>query len=101
DDFESTLTRGIDAARRRHEVEKELILRGNLGLGVKQAGNLRAAEEMFEAALEQSRVLQDEETVGFNLFRLAGIKIDQHRQYETIDLLQKAEAIYAKRVPRR
>lgn len=101
DDFEAALTRGIDAARARHELEKELILRGNLGLGVKQRGDLARAEQIFHTALENSRAIRDEETEGFNLYRLASIRIQQFRHYEALQLLEQAASLYAKTVPRR
>ncbi|HEX7069524.1 MAG TPA: hypothetical protein VF190_01910, partial [Rhodothermales bacterium] len=94
DDFESALTRGIDAAKYQHDVEKELILRGNLGLGVKQLGELDRAEAIFRGALLQSRAIGDQETEGFNLYRLAAIRIEQNRLYEALTLLDEAAALY-------
>ena len=101
DDFEAALTKGIESAKLQHDVEKELILRGNLGLGVRQRGNLELAEAMFESALAQSRTIRDAETEGFNLYRLALLRMQQYRHYDALQLLKDAEKLYGAHNERR
>ena len=99
--FERTLKQGIEVAASRYDIEKELILRGNLGLGLMQQGDLDGAGMLFEQALAQSRMLSDGETEGFNLYRLAGVRLKQFRFDETLALLDEAEVLYNRFAPRR
>src|SRR5690606_18484180 len=75
--------------------------RGNLGLGLMQQGDLDGAGMLFEQALAQSRMLSDGETEGFNLYRLAGVRLKQFRFDETLALLDEAEVLYNRFAPRR
>ena len=100
--FESTLRAGIEAASARHDLEQALILRGNLGLGLmKEVGGVEKAQVLFEEALQESRQLADEETEGYNLYRLAGVRMRQHRYDEALALLDSADVRYQKHTPRK
>lgn len=93
--LERTLRAGIAAAEDRYDVEQALVLRGNLGLSLmEQAGRLEEAQALFEEALEQSRLLADRETEGYNLYRLALVRLKRHRYDTALALLDSAEVRY-------
>ena len=98
----STLERGVQAAETRHDLEQQLIQRGNLGVMLtRQDRDLPKAEALFREALVQSRMLADGETEGLNLFRLAQLLRKQHRYDEALAVLDTAEVIYARHLPQR
>ena len=100
--FEGTLRAGIEAASARHDLEQALILRGNLGLGLmKEVGGVEKAQVLFEEALRESRQLADGETEGYNLYRLAGVRMKQHRYDEALALLDSADVRYQKHTPQK
>ena len=100
DAFERALRAGIDAATARHDLEQALILRGNLGMGLLQRpGGVEEAEALFEEALQESRLLADAETEGYNFYRLAGVRSKQHRYDEALALLDSADVRYAEHAP--
>ena len=98
--FEKTLEAGIRAAQASHDLELALTLRGNLGLSVLNwKGDLEKASTLFEEALAQSRLLSLGRSEGFNLYRLANVRVRQHRYTETLALLDSAKVRYAEHVP--
>ena len=100
DAFEKALEAGIAAAQASHDLETALTLRGNLGLAVMNwKGDLERASRLFEEAIAQARLLSQERTEGFNLYRLANIRTRQHRYSEALVLLDSAEVRYATYVP--
>ncbi len=101
DAFEVVLRQGIEAARHRHDLQTELILRGNLGWGiVLKNGDLEEAGQVLTKALEQSRTLADGESEAFNLYRLANVHIRQQHFREALSLLVPADTLYARYNPR-
>ncbi len=95
------LQAGISAAQKKDDRQTELILRGNLGrVLMLQQGDLDGAEHMFQAALEQSRALADGASEGVNLYRLADIRIRRQHYREALDLLHRADTLYARYNPR-
>ena len=91
------LNTGIRAAQARDDRQTELILRGNLGrVLMLQRGDLDGAEQMFEAALAQSRALADGAGEGVNLYRLADIRIRRQHYREALGLLNRADTLYAR-----
>lgn len=99
--FETTLTAGVEAARRRYDLEQELALSSMLGWGLAQrSGDLREAERHILAALERSRALADAETEALNLYRLAWVSLEQDRYAETLTLLDSAAVRYERVLPR-
>ncbi len=101
DAFEAALAAGIDAAESRHDLEQALVLRGNLGWSLLQrSGDLEKAENLLKEALAQSRVLADEASEGFNLYRLASVYLRQYRYDEVFPLLDSADVLYARYAPR-
>ncbi len=93
----TVLNAGIRAARVRGDRQAELILRGNLGRTLMlQYGDLTGAEQMFKAALEQSRALADGASEGVNLYRLADIRIRQQHYREALEMLEQADTLYAR-----
>lgn len=101
DAFNETLSAGIQAASNSYDLSQELILAGNLGLAYVRNGELDEAETLFQEALAQAKAIGDEETVGFNQYRLAGIYARQHRYDEVLALLDSAKVHYAKYAPQR
>ena len=102
DKLEQALRAGIDAATARHDVEQALILRGNLGLALMQeAGGLEKAQVLFDEALEESRLLADEETEGYNLYRLAAVRMKQHHYDKALALLDSADVRYQQHAPQK
>lgn len=101
DAFDRVLTAGIEAAVHQYDLEQELILRGNLGWGmIQRSRDLDRASRLIEEALERSHLLADEETEGFNLYRLAFVRLKQYRYDEALALLDSAEVRYAEHAPR-
>lgn len=101
DRFDAVLQAGIEAAAAQYDMENELILRGNLGWGIMQRdGNLERAEALFQSALDQSRQLGDRETEGFNLYRLAEVRMKQDRYRDALAMLDDAEAVCEAHAPR-
>lgn len=101
DAFQAVLERGIEAARNRHDLQTELILRGNLGWGiVLQNGDLQEAARVLTTALAQSRALADGESEAFNLYRLANIDVRQQHYREALARLIPADTLYARYNPR-
>ena len=102
DKLEAMMVTGIAAAQTQHDLEQELILRGNLGFSLLQrSGNLQEAEQVFTKVIEQARTLSDGTTEGYNVYRLANVKLRQNRYEEAIPLLRSADLLYARHVPNR
>lgn len=101
DAFVVALEQGIQAAILTHDLEQALILRGNLGLELVKQGELTEAQRLFEEALAESRNLADEETAGYNLYRLAELLTRQQGYDRALDLLSEAAQYYATHAPRR
>ncbi len=98
--LEQALARGLEAAKVQHDLQQELILRGNLGWTLYQrSGDMKQAEGLITEALKQSRELADETTEGYNLWRLANIYVQQNRFDEAVPLVRAADVLYAEHVP--
>lgn len=98
--FESALEAGIEAAHRRHDLEQALIMRGNLGLAMMEwKGDYERAGALFEEAIRQCRLLADERTEGFNMYRLASVRINQNRYQDALTLLDSAAVRFAEYAP--
>ena len=102
DKLEQVLERGIAAAEVQHDLEQELVLRGNLGwTKFQRQGDINEAEALITRALDQARTLALGRTEGYNLWRLANIFLQQHRYDEAIPLIRSADALYAEHNPNR
>lgn len=100
--FVAVLDEAIRAARSQHDLAQELILQGNLGWElVRRNRDLDRAERLLSDALRQSRALADEETAGFNYYRLAVTYTLQHRYLEALALLDSADVRYARHASHR
>ncbi len=98
--FDRYLKAGLSAAARTYDLEQELVLQGNYGLGLLQRGSLDEAEASFLKALVQSRALSDRTTEGFNYYRLAGVRLKQYRYDQALALLDSASVLYERYAPR-
>src|SRR5690606_5427014 len=100
--FVASLEKGIADARRLRDLEQEIILRGNLGLGYLQwQGDFERAAEMFEASLTQARALNMGRSIAIGGYRLANIRARQHRYEEALAILDAVEEWYTRVVPER
>ncbi|MCH8961514.1 MAG: tetratricopeptide repeat protein, partial [Bacteroidetes bacterium] len=96
------LERGVQAAEARHDLEQQLVQRGNLGVMLmRQDRELDKAERLFREALAQSRMLARGTTEGINLLRLSRLLRKQHRYDEALSVLDSTEVVYARHLPQR
>ncbi len=100
--FVASMERAIENSKKTYDVERQVALQGNLGLGFLQwKGDLEKAGEMFETALEQGKILSMGRTQAINLNRLANVRARQHRYDDALVLVDSAHAGYAEHVPHR
>ena len=100
DELMVVLDAGIAASLARHNLEQELIHRGNLGWTIFQrTGDLNKAEKLILEALDRSRQLSDKASEGYSLYRLANIYYQQNRFAEAVPLVRTADALYAENAP--
>src|SRR5262249_11700938 len=62
----------------------------NEGTAAEQAGDLQKARELFQAALEQARVLGDQLGIGFSLSALGSIHAQLQEYPKALELLNAA-----------
>lgn len=102
DPFVASLEGGIEKARRAYDIEQEVILRGNLGLGYLQwTGELEKAAEMFEKALAHEEILGMGRSAAIDRNRLANVRARQYRYDEALALLDSAQLGYETYLPDR
>lgn len=102
DGFVAAMEAGIENAVRSQDLEHEIVLRGNLGLGYLQwKGDLAKAAEMFEVSLAKARELNMGTSIAIGSYRLANTRARQHRYAEALVLLDSAEVWYERSAPER
>lgn len=102
DRFVEAMEQCIANARAAHDIEEEVVNRGNLGLGYLQwRGDLEKAGEMFEAALEQAKKLEMGSAIAVGSYNLANVRGRQYRYDAAFSLIDEAEPYYREHAPAR
>lgn len=100
--FVASLETAIATAQERHDIEHEIILRGNLGLGYLQwQGDVERAADMFDASLARARALNMGRSIAIGGYRLANVRARQHRYEEALRILASVEESYSEALPER